>query len=139
MFRKHFLGITNNEFFNLIHNDFFYYLKRKCVERSEKLKNIQLKISESQSKKEPAKQAKLAYVAAPSLQIRRKQMRHGTGEYANGNENKTKKVKEKVDEMHKNEATHTVAFVKVPKRERLASDARRSNQRSEISGKKTCE
>lgn len=115
----------------------FLAFKRKCSERNEKLKSIQLKISESQSKKEPMRQAKLAYVAAPSLQIQRKQMRNRTGKFSSEFESKPKKLKELLDEKHKNEATHTVAFVKVPKQERSSTFTRQSVPRSDLVGKRS--
>ena len=83
------------------------------------------------------RQAKLAYVAAPPMPIRRKQIKYGTGEYANMKESKAKKLKEELAEKHKNEAEHTVSFAKVPKRDRCSSEARRINPRADLSSKKT--
>eukprot|EP00794_Sanderia_malayensis_P012333 gene12333-13606_t len=97
---------------------------RLCEERAEKLKMIQSKISESYAKKDPARTAKLAYVASPpkpSIQMRRKQLRHGTGEEAERIGERQRKLREQLESRHREEATHTIPFNRTPKRDRATA------------------
>ena len=123
----------------LFESFFLEFQQRKCAERVEKLKNIQSKISISQAKKDPVRQAKLAYVAGPpkpSAQIRRKQIRYGTGEEATGPGERQKPVRKELDNKHKNEAEHTIPFIKIPKRERCSTEPPKRVARPDILSKK---
>ncbi len=110
---------------NLFCIRFDAFSQRLCKEREEKLKNIQSKITESQAKKDPARQAKLAYIAGPpkpSAQIRRKHIRHGTGEEVDRVVERQKQIKSQIENRHREQAAHTIPFNKIPKRERTAHE-----------------
>ena len=125
--------------FRFCNNLSILFEQRKCAERVEKLKSIQSKISISQAKKDPVRQAKLAYVAGPpkpSAQIRRKQIRYGTGEEATRPGDKQKPVRKELDNKHKNEAEHTIPFIKIPRRERCSTEPPKRVHRPDILSKK---
>lgn len=110
------------------------------MERAEKLKNIQSKITNSQAKKVPVRQAKLAYVAGPpkpSAQVKRKQNRFGTGEDAEAPREKIKQVKMEMLNRHREEASHTVPFMKIPRRERCSVEPTKPRPRQEAPVKRT--
>eukprot|EP00795_Rhopilema_esculentum_P008029 gene8030-13940_t len=111
---------------------------RKCTERVEKLKSIQEKISQSQAQKEPARQAKLAYVAGPpkpSVQIRRKQLAHGTGGAVSEKNDKAANLKRELEDRRKLEAEHTIPFAKIPRRDRCSKEST-NNLRTNVFTKK---
>ncbi len=117
-----------------------------CSERAERLQKIQSKITESQAKKDPARQAKLAYIAGPpkpSAQIRRKQMRYGTGDDKVRIVERQKPIKSQIENRHRDEADHTIPFSKIPKRDRCAHEPAQPRQdrptRPEFAVKKTGE
>lgn len=110
---------------------------RKCVERNEKLKNIQTKISASQSRREPTRQAKLAYIAEPSCPMRRKQAKHCMGGQASKSEVRARNLKAELDRKHKSEAEDTILSVKVPRRDHSSVVGRIDHPRPDLIAKKS--